>query len=484
MSRAVARRALSQLVGRPAYMAPDYLQTESGDDAAIIAGSRLMGDSGLLADMRELAAAPTGQEQLQAAWEERRHTLAMDYYGTSISVADKPFAFHNGIAIIPIHGTLINRYNWSWSYGTGYNFIRSQIAAASEDEDVTQIILDVNSFGGMVAGCQETADAIRAASAREGGKPILAVVDAYCFSAAYYLSSQADRIAVTPSGMAGSIGVVLMHTDLSKALEDYGVKITFIVAGDRKVDGNPFEPLGEAARKKFQADVDASYSSFVSYVAEGRKNMSEEDVRATQAQCYRADEALSLKLVDSVQNPTIAIQTFCDGEVEQDELDDDDDEDPPTTETEESDMAVKPNETAGGAQPSAEDHAAAVASASAIAADAARSAERARVQGITGHAEAEGRGKLAAHLAFHTSMSVEEAAAMLAVAAKETAAAPPPPAAEGQEGTAAFKAAMARSQHPNIEAGAGEGDGTGEPTADRGLGIIAAYTGVVGDTKH
>ena len=45
--------------------------------------------------------------------------------------------------------------------------------------------------------------------------------------------------------------------------------------------------------------------------------------------------------------------------------------------------------------------------------------ERARVAGILQHAEAEGRGQMASHLAFNTSMSVEEAAALMASAPKE-----------------------------------------------------------------
>lgn len=45
--------------------------------------------------------------------------------------------------------------------------------------------------------------------------------------------------------------------------------------------------------------------------------------------------------------------------------------------------------------------------------------ERTRIQGILNHANAEGRGKLANHLAFNTEMSVEQAGEMLAAAEQE-----------------------------------------------------------------
>lgn len=51
-------------------------------------------------------------------------------------------------------------------------------------------------------------------------------------------------------------------------------------------------------------------------------------------------------------------------------------------------------------------------------------AERSRIKAIVTHAEADGRGKLAAHLAFATNMSTEEAGALLAASPKEAAAAP------------------------------------------------------------
>lgn len=51
-------------------------------------------------------------------------------------------------------------------------------------------------------------------------------------------------------------------------------------------------------------------------------------------------------------------------------------------------------------------------------------AERNRIQAIVTHAEAEGRGKLAAHLAFATDMSAEAAGGLLAASPKESASAP------------------------------------------------------------
>jgi ClpP class serine protease len=78
------------------------------------------------------------------------------------SAERKPFIYSDGLAIIPIHGALINRFGGCWGFVTGYQAIRRQMNAALEDEDVKLIVFDVDSPGGETAGCLELADEIRA----------------------------------------------------------------------------------------------------------------------------------------------------------------------------------------------------------------------------------------------------------------------------------------------------------------------------------
>jgi ClpP class serine protease len=104
----------------------------------------------------------------------------------SIASAPEPdrkcFIYNDGMAIIPIHGALLNRFGRSWGFVTGYQAIRSQMNAALEDDDVKLIVFDVDSPGGETAGCMELADEIRAS--REI-KPSLSVVDSLAASAGF-----------------------------------------------------------------------------------------------------------------------------------------------------------------------------------------------------------------------------------------------------------------------------------------------------------
>ena len=134
---------------------------------------------------------------------------------------------------------------------------------------VNHIVIDVDSPGGSVTGVTELATKIRSA---RGIKPITAFASGTMASAAYWISSAADRIVATPSADVGSIGVLALHTDMSGALEQEGIKPTFVVSNGspHKVEGNPFEALSEDARQQIQADVDEIYEVFIADIAKSR----------------------------------------------------------------------------------------------------------------------------------------------------------------------------------------------------------------------
>ena len=153
--------------------------------------------------------------------------------------------------------------------GTSIERLTQRFRAARDDDGVSAIVFDHDSPGGGVYGVQELADEIRAA---RGIKPIAAVANSLAASASYWLYAQADpgEATVTPSGEVGSVGVYAAHEDLSKMLEQEGVKVTLVSAGEFKTEGNPFESLGEEARSTIQGRVDDYYSAFVEAVSKGR----------------------------------------------------------------------------------------------------------------------------------------------------------------------------------------------------------------------
>lgn len=212
----------------------------------------------------------------------------------------KPYRVDNGVAMIPVLGSLVNRGAWlgARSGMTSYEGLGFQLDQAAADPDVKSVILDIDSPGGEAVGAFEIADKVRSLAK---SKNVVAAVNGMAASAAYAIASAASRIVTTPSGVAGSVGVVLMHADYSHALHLKGIKPTLIHAGAHKVDGHPYAPLSEGVKTDFQAEVDQLYGLFVGSVAQGRKGkMTDASIRATEARTYIGAAAVAAGLADSI----------------------------------------------------------------------------------------------------------------------------------------------------------------------------------------
>lgn len=219
---------------------------------------------------------------------------------------ERGYAIVNGVAIISIHGALVHRTRMEADSTTllGYNDIVADMESAIANPNVHAVLQIWSTPGGEVQGAFECA--ARLYSMR-GKKPIKAICDGMAASAGYLGASAADEIIISPTGYAGSIGVVARHVDFSQALASDGVKVTHIFAGAHKVDGNPYEPLPDAVREDWQAEIDGIYADFLSAVATHR-GISVDAVRKTQARTYRGQAAIDARLADRMGTTDQIIQ--------------------------------------------------------------------------------------------------------------------------------------------------------------------------------
>ena len=222
----------------------------------------------------------------------------------------QPFSMIDGIAVIEIAGTLVHRGAWiGQSSGlTSYEGIAAQLQEALADPGVRGIALDIDSFGGEVAGAFDLADRIRAARAQ---KPVHAFVAEHALSAGYVLASQADRIILPRTGAVGSIGVVALHTDMSGALDQKGIAVTLIHAGSHKIDANPYQPMPEAVHDQMQRELEVVRFLFAETVAAGRGDrLTHAAALATEAAVFRGTEAIAAGLADDLADPVTAFHAF------------------------------------------------------------------------------------------------------------------------------------------------------------------------------
>lgn len=277
-----------RVLNRPLMIHPDKLT---------LIASILDGRIGIeAADLRDFSA-----DQLAALPEASRYVGQFEASDPNDPKAGrKPYrTTADGVAIIPVLGSLINRGGWldAMSGITSYEKLKFQIAAAARDNDVTSIILDIDSPGGEAVGAFEVGDVVHQAAQV---KEVVAIVNGMAASAAYAVAAGANRIITTSSGISGSVGVVMLHADYSVALANKGVKPTLIHAGARKVDGNPYQPLTDGVKAELKAEIDRFYDLFVTSVAVGRAGMTEDAIRATEARTYIGADAVAVGLADAV----------------------------------------------------------------------------------------------------------------------------------------------------------------------------------------
>ena len=327
----------------------------------------------------------------------------------------KPFVYQDGVAVIPIHGTLLNRFNGSWGFVTGFQYVRRMMNAALDDDDVEQIIFDVDSPGGEAAGCFELAREIMAS---RRVKPSLAMVDSMAASGGIALAAAATVVYAIPSARVGSIGVYRMHVSYEDALKQAGIKVTFAEAGDHKTEGNPYKDLPEAVLNEWTESARKTWDDFISLVAEAR-DISEDEVRETQARIYRADEALAKGLINAVKTPTEAVAAFL-AELADDDTSDD--------EEEEIEMADKPKEVTSVLTPADMASIKALVVEASVAAVSALGSTIQRAAAIKDYAATKGKAyaALASSLVADENISVESAQVIIDAAAGNATAAPAP----------------------------------------------------------
>lgn len=202
------------------------------------------------------------------------------------------------VAFVPIQGVL-TMDGPSW-YGSNYNTISKAVDDAASNPEVKRIVLSVDSPGGEVMGCTETAAVIKRAAKV---KPVSAIVEGQAASAAYWLTSQANDITLTPSGEVGSIGVKMLHADISKMLENGGIKITELHSGVYKTEFTPYAPLSEEAAAAMKTRMNAVHSDFLNSVAASRGERAGADIREKrfgEGRMFSAIDAMGHGMIDAV----------------------------------------------------------------------------------------------------------------------------------------------------------------------------------------
>ena len=179
--------------------------------------------------------------------------------------------------------------------------IVAAMRSAFEDEGSMAVVLLINSPGGSPVQAGIINDEILRLKAKYG-KPVYAVVEETCASAAYYIAAAADEIFVDKASIVGSIGVLMDGFGFTGVMEKLGVERRLLTAGENKGFLDPFSPQTEKQRQYAQTMLNQIHQQFISVVKAGRGDRLKPTSDTFSGLFWTGEQAIEMGLADKLGN--------------------------------------------------------------------------------------------------------------------------------------------------------------------------------------
>ena len=171
--------------------------------------------------------------------------------------------------------------------------------AALEDRGSRALVLVINSPGGSPVQAGIVNDEIHRLRQLHD-KPIYAVVEESCVSAAYYIAAAADAVYVDKASLVGSIGVLMDGFGFTGLMDKLGIERRLMTAGENKGFLDPFSPQTEAQRKHAQAMLNQIHQQFIGVVKSGRGDRLKETPEMFSGLFWTGQQAVEMGLADGL----------------------------------------------------------------------------------------------------------------------------------------------------------------------------------------
>jgi capsid assembly protease len=229
------------------------------------------------------------------------------------NASSRSYEVQNGVAVVPMIGPMVKRGDFfsNVSGMTSYQKLQADLQQARTDPEVRAIMLDGDTPGGSASGCATTADLIRQIRTE---KPMAAWTDGQMTSAGQWIGSATGNVLIAnDTTQLGSIGVIRLHQDVSKAEEMRGMKTTVLTAGKYKGVGHPYAPLSVEHQGMINGGLDYMYTAFVNAISEFT-GKTVDDVLANMAEgrIFVGKQAVDVGLANKVMSRDDCMAMLCD----------------------------------------------------------------------------------------------------------------------------------------------------------------------------
>jgi protease IV len=226
---------------------------------------------------------------------QRRHAAVPSGFQYVQVVAAKDAATEDRIAQIDVSGIITGD---ELRFGSMVTDFKRQLDQAIEDTSIKAIVLRIDSPGGEVTASDTMYKAAKEAAAK---KPIVVYMDTVAASGGYYIACGTETIVCHPTGITGSIGVIMGGYGFADLMAKVGVENRTFKSGAMKDAGSMSRAMTDDEKAYFQGLVMANYERFVGIVSGARKIPVEELKNGiADGRIFIGMEAKEKKLVDEI----------------------------------------------------------------------------------------------------------------------------------------------------------------------------------------
>lgn len=214
------------------------------------------------------------------------------------------------IAVVTLHGPIVSGRGGPQllpfgNSSAGGDTIAAALREAAANDDVSAIVLRVDSPGGSVTGSETVWREVN--RVRDGGKPVVASMGAVAASGGYYVSMGADAIVANAGTITGSIGVVTGKLIARELKDRLGVGSDAVRTNPNADAWSMNQPFTDEQHAHVEAEADLFYTDFVDRVAKGRKMTVEAVDAIARGRVWTGADALERGLVDELGGLRTAI---------------------------------------------------------------------------------------------------------------------------------------------------------------------------------
>lgn len=201
-----------------------------------------------------------------------------------------------GVAVISISGPM-TKFGSSFAPQGSTVRARRAIRQALARDDVSSIVLRIDSPGGTVAGTSDLADDVFEAAKK---LPTAAFVEDMGASAAYFVASQAGAVVAGRNSLVGSIGTYTVIEDWSALAAKEGIKVHVVKAGKFKGTGVTGTEVTGEQLADLQRVINELFEPFAAAIGRGRKLSAEKVAELSDGRIHGAAQAQDLGLIDGI----------------------------------------------------------------------------------------------------------------------------------------------------------------------------------------